>query len=535
MYDTKQFIENGNAVLGIEFGSTRIKAVLIDDKGAILANGVFDWENHFSNGIWTYPQEEILHGLQSAYRNLADSVKEKYQLPLTKLAAIGISAMMHGYMPFDKQGKLLVPFRTWRNNFTQQSSQKLTALFQYNIPQRWSIAHLYQAILNQEAHVADIDYFTTLAGYVHWLLTGEKVLGIGDASGMFPIDIQTQSYDKRMLTQFAQLIADKHYPWHITEILPQVLPAGKTAGKLTALGAELLDPSGNLQAGIPFCPPEGDAGTGMVATNSIKETTGNISAGTSAFAMIVLEKQLSRVYEELDMVTTPAGKPVAMAHANNCSTDINAWVNLFGETLNAFGVQVSTEKLYETLFLKALEGDADCGGLLSYGFYSGEHVVGLAEGCPLLIHPTNADFNLANLIRVHLYSAFGAMKLGMDILMRQENVRITQILGHGGIFKTQNVAQKILASALNTAVATMSTAGEGGAWGIALLANFLSRHQAGQSLEQYLNNEIFQQAEISIVEPDAKISQGYEQFMQAYQRGIAVVKAAIEANNTLAH
>lgn len=525
---TTSLIDNGEAVLGIEFGSTRIKAVLIDKQGNILASGIFDWENHFDNGVWTYPREEIWHGLQAAYQDLVQNVQKNYRTLLKHVAAIGISAMMHGYLPFDKEGNLLVPFRTWRNNFTGKSSQKLTSLFDYNIPQRWSIAHLYHAVLNQEPHVEHIDYLTTLAGYVHWQLTGEKVLGIGDASGMFPIDTQTQTYHKTMLTQFDQLVQDNNYPWQLSDILPQVLSAGKTAGKLTALGAKLLDPSGNLQAGIAFCPPEGDAGTGMVATNSIKPKTGNISAGTSAFAMIVLDKTLSRVYEQLDMVTTPAGKLVAMAHANNCTTDINAWLNLFGESLQAFGVQVSTDKLYEILLLQALKAEPDCGGLLAYGFYSGEHGVGLSEGCPLFLHPTNANFNLANFIRVHLYSAFGAMKLGMDILMQQEKVEIKQILGHGGIFKTQGVAQKVLASALNIPVATMETAGEGGAWGIALLAAFLTKAAQGKSLEQYLDEEIFNNTVTNIVEPDAKMQQGYEQFIQLYRRGIAIVQAAID-------
>lgn len=528
MYDVTQLIENGDTALGIEFGSTRIKAVLIDKQGAILANGIFDWENRFTDGIWTYPQAEIWTGLQAAYRNLAENVQAQYQTVLQRVSAIGISAMMHGYMPFDNAGNLLVPFRTWRNNFTEKSAQKLTALFNYNIPQRWSVAHLYHAMLNQEPHVEQIDYLTTLAGYVHWQLTGEKVLGVGDASGMFPIDIQTQTYNQEMTAKFDQLVQERHYPWTLTDILPNVLTAGKTAGKLTALGARLLDPTRNLQAGIPFCPPEGDAGTGMVATNSIKPKTGNISAGTSAFAMIVLEQELSRVYEQLDMVTTPSGKLVAMAHSNNCTTDINAWINLFGESLQAFGVNVSPDKLYETLLLQALNADADCGGLLAYGFYSGEHGVGLSEGCPLFLHPTNANFNLANFIRVHLYTAFGAMKLGMDILMRQEKVEIKQILGHGGIFKTQGVAQKVLASALNIPVATMETAGEGGAWGIALLAAFLEKAAQGQSLEQYLQEGIFGETTFNVVEPDAKMQQGYEKFIQHYQRGIAIVQAAID-------
>lgn len=528
MRDAKTVIASGQASIGIEFGSTRIKAVLIDTQGDILATGGFTWENHLVDGIWTYRQAEIWQGLQSAYRDLTNRVKEKYALSVTKAKAIGFSGMMHGYMPFDKQGKLLVPFRTWRNNMTAESSQKLTALFNYNIPQRWSISHLYQALLNREEHVGRIDYLTTLAGYVHWRLTGEKVLGVGEASGMFPIDPRTGSYYQTMLEQFDELIASCSVPWKIAKILPQVLTAGQSAGKLTEQGAKLLDPTGRLQPGIPFCPPEGDAGTGMVATNSIKVNTGNISAGTSAFAMIVLEKELSEVYEQLDMVTTPAGKPVAMAHSNNCSSDINAWINLFGENLKAFGLEIESDKLYETLFLKALEGEADCGGLLAYGFYSGEHGLGLAEGCPTFMHPANSHFTLANFIRAHLYSAFGAMKLGVDILIRQEKVNIAQILGHGGIFKTPNVASKILASAINVPVAVMKTANEGGAWGIALLANYLTAYQAGQSLEDYLDKQIFTRSEIQIAQPDAETAKGYAEFIRYYQQGISVVQAAVK-------
>ncbi len=524
----QQFIQSGKAVLGIEFGSTRIKAVLINPKGEILSTGIYDWENQFINEVWTYSQEEIWHGLQGAYADLASNVRSQFGVPIRKLAAIGISGMMHGYLPFDKDANLLTPFRTWRNNFTSKSAEKLTALFNHNIPQRWSIAHLYQAILNNEPHVAELDFFTTLAGYVHWQLTGEKVLGIGDASGMFPIDIAKQDYDQSMLAQFDSLISDKNYPWKINTLLPKVLSAGKMAGKLTTLGAKLLDLTGNLEAGVSFCPPEGDAGTGMVATNSIAETTGNISAGTSAFAMIVLEKNLSRVYPELDLVTTPAGKLVAMAHANNCSTDINAWMKIFEQNLQVFGVYVTKEELFEALFNQALQGEPNCGGLLSYGFYSGEHNVGLEHGCPMLFHPTNAEFNLANLIRVHLYSAFAAMKIGMDILIQQENVQIRQILGHGGMFKTPKVAAQILASALNIPVATQSSAGEGGAWGIALLANFLN-YANKKSLEQYLNH-IFKIQQIHIAQPDLATHLGYQNFIDLYKKGIDVVKQAVETN-----
>lgn len=524
----KQLIESGHSVLGIELGSTRIKAVLISNDGTILATGESDWENHLIEGIWTYHQTEIWERLQTAYQDLAKTVKEKYRTTIQKVKAIGISAMMHGYLPFDKEGNQLVPFRTWRNNITRQAAEELTHLFKYPIPQRWSIAHLYQAILNNEAHINQIDHITTLSGYIHWQLTGQKILGIGDASGMFPIDTQTLSYNQKMLALFDQKIAHLNIPWQLSSLLPQVAVAGNTAGRLTEQGAKLLDPTGTLKSGIPLCPPEGDAGTGMIATNCIKEKTGNISAGTSAFAMIVLEKALSKVYEQIDIVTTPAGKLVAMAHANNCTSDINAWVNLFNECLSTFGINIYTEELYETLFLKALEGEADCGNLLSYGFYSGEHNVGLSEGCPIFLHPTNSNFNLANFMRIHLYTAFGAMKLGMDILIQQEKVEITQILGHGGIFKTENVAQKILASALEIPLATTNSASNGGAWGIALLANFLDKSQLNYSLEQYLDQCIFNKTKITLIEPDKKMSEGYQTFMEKYKRGIPIVQKAIQ-------
>lgn len=527
MQSPQELILEGKVSIGIEFGSTRIKAVLIDTQGNILASGGFNWENRLVDGVWTYSQEAIWQGLQQAYQSLAQAVKIQYGTSITTAQALGISGMMHGYLPFDSQKNLLVPFRTWRNNFTANSAEKLTALFNYNIPQRWSIAHLYHAVLNEEPHVTQIDYFTTLSGYVHWMLSGEKVLGIGEASGMFPIDPHTRTYNQSMLNAFDQLVAEKDFPWKIAQILPKVLIAGQSAGRLTEEGARLLDPSGQLQPGIVMCPPEGDAGTGMVATNSVKETTGNISAGTSAFAMIVLEKPLSKVYQQLDMVATPAGKPVAMAHANNCTTDINAWVGIFGECLQVFGAQQDTDMLYEKLFLHALKGDDDCGDLLSYGFYSGEHGVGLAQGCPLFIHPTDSRFTLSNLIRTHLYSAFGAMKLGMDILMKEENVRVTQILAHGGIFKTPKVASSILASALDVPIAVMETASEGGAWGIALLANYLSQAPT-RSLEQYLEETIFKATALSVSTPEPSTVQGYERFMRHYVQAMPVVRAAAD-------
>lgn len=525
--ELRNTIESGKATLGIELGSTRIKAVLIDQNGSVLETGGFDWENSFINGIWTYSLEDVWRGIQSCYRNLCDRLKEQYDVKITRLSAIGISAMMHGYLPFDKDGNQLSEFRTWRNNITGRAADELTELFQYNIPQRWSIAHLYQAILNKEEHVKDISYLTTLAGYVHWKLTGEKVVGIGEASGMLPIDLDKKDFNKDMIEKFNSLVANSEYVWNLNDILPKVLVAGEDAGMLTAEGALLLDPLGDLQSGVKFCPAEGDAGTGMVATNSIAKKTGNVSAGTSAFAMVVLEKELSNVHKELDMVTTPTGDLVAMAHSNNCTSDINAWMEIFNQCLEAFGINVTESELYKILFEKALEGDDDCGDLLSYCFYSGEHGVGLSEGCPMFLHPANSKFNLANFMRTHLYTCFGAMKLGMDILTKNENVKIDKILGHGGIFKTKGVAQNILSAALEVPVVVMETAGDGGAWGIALLALYLDKKGKYKTLENFLNNEIFATTESLIVEPEENIIQGYGRFLENYKNGLEVEREAV--------
>lgn len=528
MQAEKGLIDSGNIAIGIELGSTRIKAVMIDNQGAILAIGVAQWENQLIEGIWTYSQPEIWQKLREAYANLAKTVKEKYHTSIVNVSAMGISAMMHGYLPFDRQGRQLVPFRTWRNNMTATAAQQLTQLFNYPIPQRWSIAHLYHTIINQEPHIHHIDYLTTLSGYIHWQLTGEKCLGIGDASGMFPIDIQQQNYHQAMLQLFDQQIKEIRLPWQVGDILPKVLVAGNKAGFLTPEGAKLLDPTGQLKAGIPFCPPEGDAGTGMIATNCIKEKTGNISAGTSAFAMIVLEQALSRVYAELDLVTTPAGKLVAMSHSNNCSANINTWIKLFSECLQLFGVTIPAEEIYETLFLQTEQAEEDCGGLLAYGFLSGEHNVGLAEGCRLFVHSTQARFNLANFMRVQLFTAFAAMKIGVDILVQQESVEIQRVLGHGGIFKTENVAQKILASALNIPIATTNTASNGGAWGIAVLANFIQPQYQPLSLEAYLDEVIFPKTLVHLISPDKGLSAGYEKFMQKYKAVLPIVQLAID-------
>lgn len=527
--EVKNVIEAGGASLGIEFGSTRIKAVLIGEDNAPLAAGSHDWENRLENGIWTYSLTDIWEGLQDCYSRLAADVLEKYGVVLKKVKAIGFSAMMHGYMAFDKEGNLLVPFRTWRNTMTGEASAQLTKLFQYPIPQRWSIAHLYQAILNGEEHVKDIDFFTTLAGYVHWKLTGKKVLGVGEASGMFPIDIATGKFNKGMIAQFNELIADKKYAWKLEDIMPGVLNAGEQAGMLTQEGAKLLDVSGNLEAGIPLCPPEGDAGTGMVATNSVAKRTGNVSAGTSVFAMVVLEKELSKAYEEIDLVTTPAGDLVAMVHCNNCTSDLNAWVNLFAECLESFGAKVDRNELYGTLYRKALEGDADCGGLLSYNYFSGEPVTGFAEGRPLFVRTPDAKFTLANFMRTHLLTSLGALKVGMNILLKKEDVKIDKMLGHGGLYKTPVVGQKITAAAMNSAVSVMETAGEGGAWGIAVLAAYMQNKEEGETLEQYLAEKVFAGVEGTTIEPDAEDVKGFDAFMETYMAGLAIEKAAVEA------
>lgn len=523
----RKTIEAGKAVLGIELGSTRIKAVLVDQMGTVIETGGFDWENSLVDGIWTYSLEEVWTGIQACYKDLYDRVKEKYNVGINKLSAMGVSAMMHGYLSFDKEGNQLAEFRTWRNNTTGQAADELTELFQYNIPQRWSISHLYQAILNGEEHVKDISYLTTLAGYVHWKLTGERVIGVGDASGMFPIDLNTKDFNQRMIEKFNLLIANNKFKWNLKGILPTVLVAGEEAGTLTEKGALLLDPSGNLQPGTKFCPAEGDAGSGMVATNSIAKKTGNVSAGTSAFAMVVLEKELSKVHKELDMVTTPTGDLVAMAHSNNCTSDINAWMEIFNQCLGAFGVKVTTNELYKNLFEKALEGDDDCGDLMSYCFYSGEHGVGLTEGCPMFLHPANAKFSLANFMRVQLYTCFGAMKLGMDILTKEEKVKIEKILAHGGIFKTKGVAQNILSAALEVPVVVMETAGEGGAWGIALLALHLDKKQENKTLEEFLNNTIFGKSEAVTVEPNENMIKGYEKFLNNYKKGLTIEQEAV--------
>ena len=521
----KDLIQKGEAVLGIEFGSTRIKAVLIDRKGTPIASGGYGWENSYTDGIWTYPIEQIHEGLRECYSDLLKDIDEKYGVKPTRFAAIGISAMMHGYLAFDGDDNLLVPFRTWRNTITEQAAVELTEKFGYNIPQRWSIAHLYQAILNKEEHVGRITFLTTLAGYVHYRLTGKKVLGVGDASGMFPIDISTGDYDAGMLDKFRSLAGQ---PWDIKDILPEVLTAGDDAGCLTAEGAAFLDKTGSLEAGVPVCPPEGDAGTGMTATNSVGVRTGNISAGTSVFAMVVLEKELSKVYPEIDLVTTPDGALVGMVHCNNCTNEINAWVNLFKEYSELMGQKVDMNELFTKLYSVALSGDKDCGGLLTYNYLSGEPVTGFAKGAPLFARGPEGRFSLANVMRANLYSALATLKVGLDILFKQEGVKVDEMLGHGGYFKTEKVGQSIAAAAIDAPVSVMETAGEGGAWGIALLAAYMADKKEGQSLSDYLAQVIFAGMDVKKLSPDAEDVAGFEKFMELYRKGLETEKAAAD-------
>ena len=527
LMDISQAIAAGQTAIGIELGSTRIKTVLVGPDNSPIASGSHDWENRYIDGVWTYSLDAIWQGVQASYQQMADSVKAHYGLTLTTTGAIGFSGMMHGYMAFDKQDQQLVPFRTWRNNFTGQASAELTSLFNYPIPQRWSIAHLYQAILNGEEHVARIDFLTTLAGYIHWQLTGQKVLGVGEASGVFPIDLATKQFNQQMIAQFGERISDRHFPWRLAEILPTVLVAGEKAGELTTAGARLLDVSGNLQAGIPLCPPEGDAGTGMVATNSIAVRTGNVSAGTSVFAMIVLEKELSQVYSEIDLVTTPSGELVAMAHSNNCSSDYDAWISLFGEAARVLGADVPKSRLYDTLLNLALQGDPDCGGLLAYGYLSGEHMTHFEEGRPLVVRSSNSRFTLANFIRVNLFTALGALRTGLDILFEKEGVQVDEIKGHGGFFKTAAVGQKIMAAATHTPISVLETAGEGGAWGIALLAAYLVRRDENETLADYLSQRVFQGQAGSVIAPDPADMAGFNAFFARYHEGLAIERAAV--------
>ena len=526
--DAKSTIEAGKAILGIELGSTRIKAVLIDQENKPIAQGSHTWENQLVDGLWTYNIEAIWSGLQDCYADLRANVKNLYGVEIETLAAIGVSAMMHGYMPFNKKEEILVPFRTWRNTNTGRAAAVLSELFVYNIPLRWSISHLYQAILNNEAHVNDIDFLTTLAGYVHWQITGEKVLGIGDASGMLPIDPTTHNYSAEMVTKFDKLIAPKEYSWKLEDILPKVLSAGENAGVLTPEGSKKLDASGHLKAGIPVCPPEGDAGTGMVATNAVKQRTGNVSAGTSSFSMIVLEKDLSKPYEMIDMVTTPDGSLVAMVHCNNCTSDLNAWVNLFKEYQELLGIPVNMDEIYSKLYNIALTGDTDCGGLLSYNYISGEPVTGFADGRPLFVRSANDKFNLANFMRTHLYASVGVLKIGNDILFNEEKIKVDRITGHGGLFRTKGVGQRILAAAINSPISVMETAGEGGAWGIALLGSYLVNNEKKQSLADFLDESVFVGDAGIEVSPTPEDVAGFNTYIENYKAGLPIEEAAVK-------
>ena len=526
--DAKSIISNGKASLGIEFGSTRIKAVLIDPEHRPIAQGSHTWENQLVDGLWTYSIEAIWYGLQDCYADLRRNVKEQYDIEIETLAAIGVSAMMHGYMAFNKKQEILVPFRTWRNTNTAKAAAALSELFVYNIPLRWSISHLYQAILDNEEHVNDIDYLTTLAGYIHWFLTGERVLGIGDASGMLPIDPQTRDYSSVMIDKFDKLVAGKGYQWKLADILPKVLLAGENAGFLTPDGAKRLDVSGHLKAGIPLCPPEGDAGTGMVATNAVKPRTGNVSAGTSSFSMIVLEKDLSKPYEVIDIVTTPDGSPVAMVHCNNCTSDLNAWVNLFKEYQELLGVPVDMNSVFEKLYNHALTGAPDCGGLLAYNYISGEPVTGLAEGRPLFVRSANDKFTLANFMRANLYAAVGVLKIGNDILFNDEHIKVDKITGHGGLFKTKGVGQRVLAAALNSPISVMETAGEGGPWGMAILGSYLVNNPSILSLAEFLDEKVFAGNTGIEIAPEPEDVAGFDAYIRTYKACLPVEQTAVK-------
>ena len=520
-------LKNGTTVLGIEFGSTRIKSVLIDSEHRVIASGSHEWENDYQNGVWTYSEKAILEGLQSSYADLKKDVMDRYGVALRKIGALGISAMMHGYLPFDADMKLLVPFRTWRNTITCEAAEKLTELFSFNMPQRWSLSHLYQAILNKESHVADIRFLTTLAGWIHYLLTGKKVLGVGDASGMMPIDSDTCDYRADMVSAFDELISPLCFPWILKEILPAVLSAGEDAGTLTAGGALLLDPSGDLEPGCILCPPEGDAGTGMTATNSVRARTGNVSAGTSVFSMIVLEKPMASVYPEIDIVTTPVGKQVGMVHCNSCTSDINAWVSLFREFASLMGFETDVGEVFTRLFKKAMEGEKDCGGLVSFNYFAGEPVTGLSEGRPMLIRTPDARMNIANFMRTQIYASLETLKAGMEI-MNREHVAIDEVYGHGGLFKTEGVGQNLLAAAIHAPVTVMETAGEGGAWGIALLAEFALCRGENETLEDYLQNRVFAGMKKKTVSPNPEDEVGFDRYMEKFMACIPAQKAAVE-------
>lgn len=522
-----EVIKEGKSIIGIEFGSTRIKAVLIDNNHVPLATGIHDWQNELLDGVWTYSLDNVKSGLQKCFSDLMKNVEEKYNVKLETASAIGISAMMHGYLAFDEKGDQLVPFRTWRNTMTEEAAERLTDAFDFNIPQRWSVAHLYQAILNKEPHISKLSFITTLAGYVHFLLTGEKVIGVGDASGIFPIDSLKSDYDVSMLNRFDTLTSGTDLKLSISQLLPRIVPAGECAGILTEDGAKLLDPTGTFHSGIRFCPPEGDAQTGMVATNSITPKTGNVSAGTSIFSMIVLEKKLATVHREIDIVTTPCGSPVAMVHCNSCTSDLDAWFNMFGGFLKEAGVEISKANLYDMLYRLASEGAPDCNGIISYNYYAGEPVTGVRDGKPLLMRNPDSDFNIRNLARSLVYSCVAALKAGMDILTEQENVKLERIYAHGGFFKTPMPTQNYLAAALGADVTLMQTAGEGGAWGIALLASYMVNKNTGETLETYLGGRVFADMKGSTVSPNQVDIEGINSYMKKYISGLSAVRASV--------
>ena len=514
--------------LGIELGSTRIKAVAIDQNGKPLASGGFDWENRYENGIWTYHLDTVWQGIKESVSQLIQDYNKNQKKPLKELNGIGISAMMHGYLVFDRNYCQLAEFRTWRNTMTEESSKKLTAAFGFNIPQRWSIAHLHHAVTSNEAHIDEIYYLTTLAGYVHYKLTGKNVVGIGEASGIFPIDSKTNDYNTVMRRKFDIMAEEHEVLWKLKDILPKVLLAGEDAGTLTAEGAKLLDPTGLIKEGIPLCPPEGDAGTGMVATNALTPQTRNISAGTSVFAMLVLKENLVKPHSEIDMITTPTGKPVAMVHCNNCTADLDAWVNLFSDVIQKMGVKTDKTELYRTLYNAALEGDKDCGGLVSVNYLSGEHLTGFTDGRPLFIRTPNSKFTTENFMRSLLLSSMATLKLGMNILTDEEGVTVTKLLGHGGLFKTPVVGQKLMASALNIPVSVMESAGEGGAWGIAVLAAYAANKQNNETLEEFLEKEIFAKSDVKTIDPDPADAKGFEKYLELYKAALEVEKSAVE-------
>ncbi|WP_319415371.1 FGGY-family carbohydrate kinase [Marispirochaeta aestuarii] len=526
--DPRTVIADGDGILGIELGSTRIKATLISPDAAPIAHGSYTWENRFENGVWTYDMDDVHTGLSACYRDLVGKIEMEHGITLSLLAGVGISGMMHGYIAIDDRGKLLVPFRTWRNTITSEASERLTELFNFPVPQRWSIAHLYQAILNCEEHVTRIKRITTLAGYVHFLLTGKFVIGMNDASGMFPVDPQTGSYYSVMAEAFDEAVRGSGVPWKVRDILPEILKAGTPAGKLSGTGVSIIDSANKLQAGIPLCPPEGDAGTGMVATNSLRKKTGNVSAGTSVFAMVVLESPLEEVHTEIDVLVTPDGSPVAMAHSNNCTSDLDAWMSLFHDTARYLGHEVSLDFIYKTILPLALEGEPDAGGVLTYGYVSGEHMTGFEEGRPLLVRDPAREFLLPNLIRAHLFSALGAMRIGLDILTENEGVTVEEIRGHGGFFKAPGVGQRIMAAATAAPVRLQETAGEGGSWGMALLAAYMVHSSGRETLVEFVDDR-FNGTETSVVEPDVRDVEGFRQYFDRYTRGLPIERAAVEA------